>query len=185
MAVKVGINGFGRIGRNIMRAAMGNRDIDFVAVNDLTNAATLVKEEFQDTEDLDGLFSGYSEADRVYDFTSWGYEGVEVAAAAGDRSQLFDEREEEKIDLGSAGRGEDQRLADRLQQVVGGEQAEDVERQQQRGERLAGAHVGEDGQAAIEQPIARVLARGPLRSRPLRRPAPGGQNLTCTRSPCA
>jgi len=71
-----------------------------------TNAATLVKEEFQDTEDLDGLFSGYSEADRVYDFTSWGYEGVEVAAAAGDRSQLFDEREEEKIDLGSAGRPE-------------------------------------------------------------------------------
>ena len=41
MAVKVGINGFGRIGRNIMRAAMGSRDIDFVAVNDLTNAATL------------------------------------------------------------------------------------------------------------------------------------------------
>ena len=41
MAVKVGINGFGRIGRNIMRAAMGNREIDFVAVNDLTNAATL------------------------------------------------------------------------------------------------------------------------------------------------
>jgi glyceraldehyde 3-phosphate dehydrogenase len=41
MPVRVGINGFGRIGRNIMRAAMGNRDIDFVAVNDLTNAATL------------------------------------------------------------------------------------------------------------------------------------------------
>ncbi len=41
MAVKVGINGFGRIGRNIMRAAMGTDDIDFVAVNDLTNAATL------------------------------------------------------------------------------------------------------------------------------------------------
>jgi glyceraldehyde 3-phosphate dehydrogenase len=41
MAVRVGINGFGRIGRNIMRAAMGNHDIDFVAVNDLTNAATL------------------------------------------------------------------------------------------------------------------------------------------------
>src|SRR5213075_618598 len=41
MAVKVGINGFGRIGRNIMRAALGNREIDFVAVNDLTNAATL------------------------------------------------------------------------------------------------------------------------------------------------
>jgi glyceraldehyde 3-phosphate dehydrogenase len=41
MAVKVGINGFGRIGRNIMRAAMGRTDIDFVAVNDLTSAATL------------------------------------------------------------------------------------------------------------------------------------------------
>ena len=41
MAVKVGINGFGRIGRNIMRAAMKDKDIDFVAVNDLTNAATL------------------------------------------------------------------------------------------------------------------------------------------------
>jgi glyceraldehyde 3-phosphate dehydrogenase len=41
MALKVGINGFGRIGRNIMRGAMGDSSIDFVAVNDLTNAATL------------------------------------------------------------------------------------------------------------------------------------------------
>ena len=41
MAVKVGINGFGRIGRNIMRAALGNHDLDFVAVNDLTDARTL------------------------------------------------------------------------------------------------------------------------------------------------
>jgi glyceraldehyde 3-phosphate dehydrogenase len=41
MAVKVGINGFGRIGRNIYRAAMGDGGIDIVAVNDLTNAATL------------------------------------------------------------------------------------------------------------------------------------------------
>src|ERR1051325_943268 len=41
MAVRVGINGFGRIGRNIMRAALGDRTIDFVAVNDLTNAHTL------------------------------------------------------------------------------------------------------------------------------------------------
>jgi glyceraldehyde 3-phosphate dehydrogenase len=41
MAVRVGINGFGRIGRNIMRAALGDTDIDFVAVNDLTNARTL------------------------------------------------------------------------------------------------------------------------------------------------
>ena len=41
MAVRVGINGFGRIGRNIMRAALGATDIDFVAVNDLTSAKTL------------------------------------------------------------------------------------------------------------------------------------------------
>jgi glyceraldehyde 3-phosphate dehydrogenase len=41
MKVRVGINGFGRIGRNIMRAAMEKHEIDFVAVNDLTNASTL------------------------------------------------------------------------------------------------------------------------------------------------
>jgi glyceraldehyde 3-phosphate dehydrogenase len=41
MSIKVGINGFGRIGRNIMRAAMDDSNIDIVAVNDLTNAATL------------------------------------------------------------------------------------------------------------------------------------------------
>src|SRR3954453_8950323 len=41
MAVKVGINGFGRIGRNIMRAALGDKNIDFVAINDLTSAHTL------------------------------------------------------------------------------------------------------------------------------------------------
>jgi glyceraldehyde 3-phosphate dehydrogenase len=41
MAVKVGINGFGRIGRNVFRAAIGNPDIEFVAVNDLTSPATL------------------------------------------------------------------------------------------------------------------------------------------------
>jgi glyceraldehyde 3-phosphate dehydrogenase len=41
MAIRVGINGFGRIGRNIMRAALGHDDIDFVAVNDITSAGTL------------------------------------------------------------------------------------------------------------------------------------------------
>ncbi|WP_066633384.1 type I glyceraldehyde-3-phosphate dehydrogenase [Desulfolucanica intricata] len=41
MAVKVGINGFGRIGRNVFRAAMNNPEVEIVAVNDLTNAATL------------------------------------------------------------------------------------------------------------------------------------------------
>jgi glyceraldehyde 3-phosphate dehydrogenase len=41
MSIKVGINGFGRIGRNIFRAAMAHKDIDIVAVNDLTDAGTL------------------------------------------------------------------------------------------------------------------------------------------------
>jgi glyceraldehyde 3-phosphate dehydrogenase len=41
MAVKVGINGFGRIGRNVLRTAIGNPEIEFVAVNDITTPATL------------------------------------------------------------------------------------------------------------------------------------------------
>ena len=41
MAIKVGINGFGRIGRNLFRAAMGDKDIDIVAVNDITDPKTL------------------------------------------------------------------------------------------------------------------------------------------------
>ena len=41
MAVKVGINGFGRIGRNVVRAGLGRTDVEFVAVNDLTDTKTL------------------------------------------------------------------------------------------------------------------------------------------------
>ncbi|HET8645961.1 MAG TPA: type I glyceraldehyde-3-phosphate dehydrogenase, partial [Vicinamibacteria bacterium] len=41
MAMRVGINGFGRIGRNILRAALHDKDLDFVAVNDITDAETL------------------------------------------------------------------------------------------------------------------------------------------------
>ncbi len=41
MAIRVGINGFGRIGRNILRAALHDKDIEFVAVNDITDAPTL------------------------------------------------------------------------------------------------------------------------------------------------
>ena len=41
MAVKVGINGFGRIGRNVFRASLGNDDIDIVSVNDITDNNTL------------------------------------------------------------------------------------------------------------------------------------------------
>lgn len=43
MAIKVGINGFGRIGRLVFKAAAGNSDIEFVALNDLTDAQTLAQ----------------------------------------------------------------------------------------------------------------------------------------------
>ena len=41
MAIKVGINGFGRIGRNILRATLDDKDIEYLAVNDITDAGTL------------------------------------------------------------------------------------------------------------------------------------------------
>jgi glyceraldehyde 3-phosphate dehydrogenase len=41
MTIRVGINGFGRIGRNVFRAAMGRNDVEIVAINDLTDAETL------------------------------------------------------------------------------------------------------------------------------------------------
>jgi len=41
MAIRIGINGFGRIGRNVLRAGLKNKDLEFVAVNDLTDAITL------------------------------------------------------------------------------------------------------------------------------------------------
>src|SRR5579864_4192078 len=41
MPIKVGINGFGRIGRNIVRTAIDDKEIEFVAVNDITDSKTL------------------------------------------------------------------------------------------------------------------------------------------------
>lgn len=41
MAIKIGINGFGRIGRNVLRCSLGDKDFDFVAVNDITDTQTL------------------------------------------------------------------------------------------------------------------------------------------------
>jgi glyceraldehyde 3-phosphate dehydrogenase len=41
MAIKVGINGFGRIGRNVLRASLNDPNLEFVAVNDLTEPKTL------------------------------------------------------------------------------------------------------------------------------------------------
>jgi formate dehydrogenase major subunit len=63
-----------------------SNDLDFREyVTAYTNAASIVSEEFRDTEDLDGLFSGYDPKKRTYDVASWGYEGVAVAPAAGQR----------------------------------------------------------------------------------------------------
>jgi formate dehydrogenase major subunit len=50
-----------------------------------TNAATLLREDFRDTDDLDGVFSGYNPETGTYDTTSWQYEGVEEPAAGGQR----------------------------------------------------------------------------------------------------
>ena len=41
MATKIGINGFGRIGRNVFRAALNNPNVEVVAINDLTDANML------------------------------------------------------------------------------------------------------------------------------------------------
>jgi formate dehydrogenase major subunit len=50
-----------------------------------TNAPIIVTEEFRDTEDLDGLFSGWDEEAKKYDPASWRYEGMEAHSAAGNR----------------------------------------------------------------------------------------------------
>ncbi len=60
MAIKVGINGFGRIGRNLFRAAMGDPEIEFVAVNDLTDPKTLAH--LLKYDSIHGRFDGTVEA---------------------------------------------------------------------------------------------------------------------------
>ena len=60
-----------------------------------TNASTIINEEFRDTEDLEGVFSGFDPETGLYDRTSWMYEGGEIASAAGVRehaSQAFNEK---------------------------------------------------------------------------------------------
>ena len=47
-----------------------------------TNAAAILREDFADTEDLDGLFSGFDPGKRHYDITTWAYEGAEEIAPA-------------------------------------------------------------------------------------------------------
>src|SRR3954453_5603636 len=68
--------------------------INHVLTNDLwfreyvvayTNAGAILREDFQDTEDLDGLFSGFDPESRAYQEHTWQYEGGDVTAAAGQR----------------------------------------------------------------------------------------------------
>src|SRR5256885_6406405 len=56
-------------------------------VKTYTNAPVIVHEGFRDTEDLDGLFSGFDPQTQNYDDTTWQYAGMETKGAAGSREQ--------------------------------------------------------------------------------------------------
>ncbi len=57
-----------------------------------TNAAVILTEDFKDTEDLDGVFSGLDRENRTYDFHTWQYEGLEVQAASGERDKEYQDK---------------------------------------------------------------------------------------------
>src|SRR5467141_4556204 len=89
MAVKVGINGFGRIGRNIFRTALGDNEIEFVAVNDITDTKTLAHLLKYDSV-LGNLIHDISESEN----------GITVE---GEEFRVFSERDPAKIDWESVG----------------------------------------------------------------------------------
>jgi formate dehydrogenase major subunit len=67
-----------------------------------TNAPTIIRDDYQDTEDLDGLFSGFDREDRCYAWETWGYQGEEVEPAGGARGlKPYQQRE-----MRAAARGE-------------------------------------------------------------------------------
>ncbi|MCW3014684.1 MAG: Formate dehydrogenase, alpha subunit, partial [Solirubrobacterales bacterium] len=67
-------------------------------VREYTNASTIVREDFRDTEDLDGVFSGLDRKAATYSFESWQYEGASVRAASGDMDQGHDLDEGDHVD---------------------------------------------------------------------------------------
>jgi formate dehydrogenase major subunit len=69
----------------IINYILGNEKYFREYVVSYTNAATIVSEDFQDADQLGGLFSGFDPTTGTYDTTSWRYEGMETAAAAGSR----------------------------------------------------------------------------------------------------
>ena len=77
-----------------------------------TNAPMILTEDFPDTEDLDGVFSGLDRGERHYDFHTWQYEGVEVQAASGERDQEYeDARVRQRVGGVRAGRPAARRTA--------------------------------------------------------------------------
>jgi formate dehydrogenase major subunit len=72
-----------------------------------TNAPAILTEDYADTEDLDGVFSGLDREHRFYDFHTWQYEGLEVQAAAGEKDREYEDRSgDAEQDSGGAGRGD-------------------------------------------------------------------------------
>lgn len=71
-----------------------------------SNAPVILREDFRDTEDLAGVFSGLDAGNRAYDNTSWQYEGTEVQAASGERDQEYEERTRGGSSVSEAARGE-------------------------------------------------------------------------------
>ncbi len=75
-----------------------------------TNAPVILTEDFADTEDLDGVFSGFDPEHRSYDFHTWQYQGLAVQAASGERDQEYEDRggqDRERVSaVREAGRGE-------------------------------------------------------------------------------
>jgi formate dehydrogenase major subunit len=70
-----------------------------------TNAPVILTEDYADTEDLDGVFSGLDREHRVYDFRTWQYEGLEVQAAAGEKDAEYEDKAQ-AASIRQAGRGE-------------------------------------------------------------------------------
>jgi formate dehydrogenase major subunit len=74
-------------------------------VKKYTNAPAIITDEFEDTEDLDGLFSGWDADDHEYDITTWRYEGMEPHGAAGQREQGFKGSAHKGEQVGKGGGG--------------------------------------------------------------------------------
>src|SRR5690242_20850804 len=74
-------------------------------VEHYTNAPVIIDEQFADTEELDGLFSGWDPEQGEYDVQTWMYEGMEVHGAAGQREEGFDPTKGEQSGHGGGGAG--------------------------------------------------------------------------------